>query len=304
MDILTLVASDEKRPLLPAHLEWVFRFVPVEGAGKWLAPERAVELVLGEKPSPAQRRQLERVFSAERIDTFVVSAGQPRRKKMLVCDMDSTVVDGETLDDLAASVGLKEKIAAITRKAMAGELDFPGALRARVAMLEGMPESAVDAELARLRYIKGAWELVRTMAGSGAHCILVSGGFTCFTEVVAKELGFQYHHGNELLFVEGIATGRVSEPILHRHAKSEIMEQYRQRFGLRPEEILAVGDGANDLDMLQAAGLGVGFHPKDFLRERVENSILYGDLTALLYLQGFSRSEFVKKENHQFSQLE
>lgn len=293
--ILVLVASDKRLPVSASHLEWVASFLPVSGSCIWLASGQAVEMLLAEKPTIMQRQELDRFLALEKIDSFVISSAQPRRKKMLICDMDSTVVKGETLDDLASSLGLKAEISAITRRSMEGKLDFQEALRTRVSMLKGMPEEAVDAERARLQYTGGAWELVQTMSDTGAHCILVSGGFTCFTEVVAKELGFHYNHGNKLLFADGVATGSVGEPILHRGAKKEFLERYQQKFNVQSEDILAVGDGANDLDMLLEAGLGVGFHPKNFLRDRVENSILYGDLTSLLYLQGFSSQEFAKK---------
>ncbi len=295
---MILVASDSNRAITGDQLEQVQKIVELRGLFRWLAPGQAVELSLVETPTPSQHRLLKDFFADDRIDCFMVSAEHPRRKKMLVCDMDSTIVKGETLDNLAKNIGLKEKIASITSRTMAGELDFCQSLRERLALLEGLPESLLEKELTRLRYTEGAWELVNTMARAGAHCILVSGGFTCFTRVVAEQLGFHHHHGNSLLFAQGRMTGKVEEPVLNRNAKYQFLKQYCQKLDIDPKEVLAVGDGANDLDMLQAAGLGVGFHPKPFLRERVENSILYGDLRALLYIQGFTLSEIAEKQEN------
>ncbi len=259
----------------------------------WLAEGQAVELSLPHYPSPKQYTWLNNFLSKKKIDSFLLPFRQPRKKKLLLCDMDSTVVIGETLDNLAASIGIKEEIATITSRAMAGELNFREALQQRVAMLRGMPENAVEDEIARIKYTPGAKELVQTMTANGAHCVLVSGGFTCFTTAVAQELGFHYHHGNALLFENGVATGEVMPPILNRTAKKELLNRYAERFNLHKDEILAVGDGANDLEMLQAAGLGVGFHPKIFLQKQIQHSIRYSDLKSLLYLQGFSQQEIV-----------
>ncbi len=297
MYTLILVAStqgnEEKRATLTTrHITAVREKLPT-APPHWLSLQEAVEFSLPRYPSAKQHKWLTEFFSGEGIDFFIVCQAERRPKRLLLCDMDSTVVIGETLDNLAASIGQKEKIAAITSRAMAGELDFREALQQRVAMLRGMPESAVAEEITRIRFTSGARELVQTMAAYGACCVLVSGGFTCFTEAVAKELGFHYHHGNTLLFDNGVATGEVMPPILNHTAKKAFLDKYVKELNLHKEEIMAVGDGANDLEMLQAAGLGVGFHPKIFLQKQIQHSIRYSDLKSLLYLQGFSQQEIV-----------
>ncbi|MBM9520858.1 phosphoserine phosphatase SerB [Desulforhopalus vacuolatus] len=289
MKILTLVASDQ--PLQPDLLQQVRALVDCIRV-EWLAPQKAVEMHLaGEKE--LDRAALAALLAPCRIDHFLQDGDAPRRKKLLISDMDATLVAEETLDELSASIGLKDKIAAITARSMAGELDFHEALRTRIDMLRGLPESAIGEHLQHLPWVVGARELVATMVADGAATVLVSGGFTCFTGAVAEKLGMQYHHGNTLIIKDGVLTGEVHEPILGREAKLEFLHQYQQQYGLQRGDILAIGDGANDLEMLRAAGLGVGFHPKEFLRRQVENSILYGDLTALLYAQGYRTEEII-----------
>lgn len=289
MKILTLVASNQ--PIQPDLLQQVRALagcIRIE----WLAPEKAVEMYLAEGKE-FDREALAVLLAPHRIDHFLQDGDAPRRKRLLVSDMDSTLVAEETLDELSASIGLKDKIAAITARSMAGELDFHEALRTRIDLIKGLPESAITEHLQHLPWVAGAHELVATMVADGAVTVLVSGGFTCFTGAVAEALGMQYHHGNTFIIKDGRLTGAVREPILGRDAKLECLQHYQQQYGLQREDVLAIGDGANDLEMLRAAALGVGFHPKEFLRRRVENSILYGDLTALLYAQGYRTEEIV-----------
>lgn len=254
----------------------------------WLRTDKAAELFFTKEPSSSARRTLEELLAADRIDALIIPDDDKRKKKLLISDMDSTMVVGETLDDLAAAHGLKDKIAEITTRAMKGELDFRGALKTRVAMLKGLSASALQETCLNVSYMTGAKKLVQTMARNGAKCVLVSGGFTDFTEPVAAELGFHASHGNVLEIKDGFLTGEVCEPILNHQSKKEFLHHYLTNYNFDVSESLAVGDGANDLAMIMDAGLGVGYHPKAFLRERAKNSILYGDLTVLLYTQGYS----------------
>jgi phosphoserine phosphatase len=286
--ICVLVASTNERTLRIEHLERAAYICGSNGASfTWIKEGKGADLILGSKPTREQREELEEMLSADRIDSFVIPEGTARKKKLLVSDMDNTMVVGETLDDLAAACGLKEQIAEITTRAMSGDLDFPTALRTRIAMLKGLRESTLKETFKKITYMEGAETLVTTMNSYGATCVLVSGGFTSFTGPVAENLGFHAHHGNVLEIEEGALTGQVCGPILDHRSKLQYLRQYMSDYSLSPEDVLAVGDGANDLDMIQAAGLGVGFHPKPYLKERVENSILYGDLSALLYVQGY-----------------
>ncbi len=287
--ILVLVAADDDKPLTEKHLEMAKSCFDTNFLlEKWLSPQKAVELYFESMPETVERAKLEGLFAVDRIDTFVVADDQRRKKKLLVSDMDNTMVIGETLDDLAEACGLKDKIAAITDRAMRGDFDFHRALRIRVEMLKGLGESALQETCERIQYMKGAETLVQTMRANGAKCVLVSGGFTSFTEPVAARLGFHENHGNVLDIEGGALTGKVCDPILDHQSKLELLQYYSSVYEIDPRDTMAVGDGANDLTMISSAGLGVGYHPKPYLRERADNSVLYGDLTALLYVQGYS----------------
>jgi phosphoserine phosphatase len=214
-----------------------------------------------------------------------------RRKRLLIADMDSTIITSESLDELAEYAGLKEVISAITARAMRGELNFEAALAERVAMLAGLPESAIDAVLARIEITAGAAALVATMTANGAYCALVSGGFTPMTGAIRARLGFDEDRANRLEIAGGALTGRVLEPILGREAKLAALHELAGRLGTGPLDAVAVGDGANDLAMLQAAGIGVAFRAKPAVREAAAFRIDHGDLTGLLYLQGYRAAE-------------
>lgn len=222
-----------------------------------------------------------------------------RKRRLLVADMESTIIEQEMIDELAEYVGLRDKISKITDRAMRGELDFETALKERVGMLAGLDALVLDEVYEkRVTLMPGAETLIRTMKAHGAYCALVSGGFTVFTARVAKRLGFDEHQANVLEIEHGKLTGRVMEPILGRAAKRQALERIARRLGLDMAETMAVGDGANDLDMLAAAGLGVAFRAKPKVQEAVRALangavINYGDLTALLFLQGYADSEFV-----------
>lgn len=221
-----------------------------------------------------------------------VVAASGRRKRLLVADMESTLIENEMLDDLAALAGIGAAIAAITRRAMNGEVEFREALRERVALLKGLPEARLRQAAAGIRIMPGAETLVRTMRAHGAFTAIVSGGFRFFTGLMRERLGCDHDEGNELEFEAGVLTGRVREPVLDRDAKLAALRRLALRQGASEAEALAVGDGANDVPMLRAAGLGVAFRAKPSVAASVGVRIGHGDLTALLYLQGYRREEF------------
>lgn len=242
------------------------------------------------------RRALLRHVDGLPVD-IVVQRQAHRRKKLLIADMDSTMIGQECIDELAAEVGVKEQVSAITERAMAGEIDFEPALRERVALLAGLPETIVQNVIdARIKLNPGARTLVQTMRRNGAYCALVSGGFTAFTATIADRIGFHENRANVLVVRDGHFTGTVENPILGRNAKRERLAALcdQRRIGL--EESIAVGDGANDLDMVTAAGLGIAYHAKPALIREADASIAHCDLTALLYAQGYQYADFVDAE--------
>jgi phosphoserine phosphatase len=225
---------------------------------------------------------------------LLMTRGRGRRKRLLVADMDSTIVTTETLDELAVHAGLKAQVAEITRRSMNGELDFPAALRARVAMLKGLELAALEATWRGTGLTPGAATLVATMRAAGATTALVSGGFTFFTARVAALCGFDQHRANTLLDDGERLTGEVAEPILDRDSKRATLRALTSAAGLRCTETLAVGDGANDLAMLHEAGLGIAFHAQPVVSAEIANRVDHADLRAVLFAQGFSASEFVE----------
>jgi phosphoserine phosphatase len=227
------------------------------------------------------------------IDWCVQPAGG-RRKRLLVADMDSTIIDVECLDELADYAGLKAEIAAITERAMRGELEFEGALRERVGMLKGLSVEALErAYDERVRLNPGARTLVRTMAANGARCVLVSGGFTFFTSRVAEAAGFHANRANTLLEGEGALTGAVGAPILGREAKLAALTEEAAALGIPLSDTLAIGDGANDLAMIKASGLGVAYRAKPIVAAEAHAKVDHADLTAVLYFQGYAQSDFI-----------
>lgn len=296
--VLTLIGLSPHLgpPLLDAPLvETVAAALAEKGArvGEpiWLDPGRATDLpYAGVDPSPAEGAA--RAVLAGRPIDVIAQPAAARRKRLLVADMDATIVTGETLDELAAIAGIGEQVAAITARAMRGEIEFAGALRERVTLLYGLPATVLDQVLPKLELTSGARVLVATMRAHGAYTMLVSGGFGFFTARVRDRCGFDEDQANELEIRAGRLTGRVVEPIRGRAAKLEALVETARRHDIPLELALAVGDGANDLDMLLAAGLGVAFHAKPAVAAAARARIEHGDLTALLFAQGYRREEF------------
>jgi len=226
---------------------------------------------------------------------LAVHPAEGRRKTILIADMDSTMIDQECIDELAAEVGLKDHVSAITRRAMNGEIAFEPALRERVALLKGLPLAVIDKVIAeRITLTSGGRQLVATMRKHGAWTALVSGGFTLFTGPVAERLGFDEHQSNTLLADGGVLAGTVGDPVLGREAKADALRAIATRLGVTPADALAVGDGANDLAMIDIAGMGVALHAKPTVAAQARFRVDHGDLTALLYLQGYSSADFAE----------
>lgn len=261
-------------------------------APTWLAPGRAADLPF-ELLAPEQADAAARPLLQGRPIDIVAQAAAHRRKKLLVADMDSTIVTGETLDELAGFAGLKSEIAAVTARAMNGEIDFAEALRLRVGLLRDLPVDALEKTMARVAYTPGATTLVRTMRANGAYAVLVSGGFRFFTGRVRAHCGFDEDLANDLEIAGGRLTGAVREPIRDRASKLEALTGIAAARRLPLAASLAVGDGANDVDMLMAAGLGIAFHAKPVVAAAARARVDHGDLTALLFAQGYRLDEFV-----------
>jgi phosphoserine phosphatase len=262
----------------------------------WLSTDEACEFTFEAADLNAARATRDRVaarLGAMPIDVCVVpAAGQ--RKALLIADMDSTIIQQECIDEMADVLGLKPRIAAITERAMRGELPFEAALRERLGLLTGLEANALQGVFdERITLMPGARTLVATMRAAGAFTALVSGGFSFFTSRVAAAVGFDVNQANELAVADGRLTGGVVGPILGREAKLEALLHYRDARGLEAEATLAVGDGANDLAMIGAAGLGVAYRAKPIVAAEADAGITYGDLTALLFLQGYRKAEFV-----------
>lgn len=285
----TLISAPGKAALDPALVEALMSAWGGTEA-RWLAPDEAAEF---DMPSiPDTRWASWEELQALGVD-LVVQPTEGRRKKMLLADMDSTMIQQECIDELADEAGVGPRVADITARAMNGELDFEGALRERVGLLAGLPASVIDRVLAeRITFMPGGRELVATMRAAGGYAALVSGGFTAFTAKVAAELGFDENQANTLAIEDGKLTGKVIDPILGRAAKVTALEEITARLGLEPADVIAVGDGANDLGMLGLAGSGVALHAKPSVAAECDIRVNHGDLTALLYLQGYAKSEF------------
>ena len=290
MHSVTLLTSP-KRPKLEAALVDSLRNAWGGGNAIWLAPDEAATFDM--LRMPGNRWDIWAECQGMGVDLVIVPSNG-RRKKMLLADMDSTMIQQECIDELADEAGVGDRVKDITARAMNGELDFEAALRERVGLLAGLEEGVIGRVLEqRITYMPGGQTLLATMKANGAYAALVSGGFTAFTASVAKSLGFDENRANTLLVHEGALTGKVADPILGKQAKVDALEDITNRLGLAEADVLAVGDGANDLGMLHRAGMGVALHAKPAVAAECDVRINYGDLTALLYVQGYAKNEFV-----------
>jgi phosphoserine phosphatase len=292
--VLSLIAAETKA-LSTTDLDHARRALETAGAEPgtpdWLSPGEACDIAFEGAPDAALAA-VRGAFSDKPSDVNVVPAA-PRRKKLFFADMDSTMIGQECIDELAAELGLREHVAAITERAMRGEIAFEPALRERVALLKGLPLDVVGQVLAtRITLTPGGQTLVATMRASGAHTVLVSGGFTLFASEIAARLGFHENRANRLITDDSSFAGLVAEPILGRAAKQESLAELTETLALKRDETLAIGDGANDSGMIELAGLGVAYHAKPALRAAADAIIDHADLTGVLFLQGFRRDEF------------
>jgi phosphoserine phosphatase len=298
--VATLICNPADPALDSTIVDGARAVLPSPGAAHWLFNGVAVDIPFeGQTPSESlDIAAIVKRLRAARGDLPIDIVVQPqalRRKKLFLADMDSTMIGQECIDELADYAGLKAHVADITERAMRGEIEFEPALRERVALLRGLPLAVVDEVLKqRITPTPGGRELVMTMRAHGAYTCLISGGFTLFTGAVAEMIGFQENRANELKVEDGKLSGHVAEPILGRAAKLAALIELRESFDLDEIDTLVVGDGANDLGMIEAAGVGVAYHAKPAVAAAAAARIDHGDLTALLYIQGYRRDEFVE----------
>ncbi|MDO6485424.1 phosphoserine phosphatase SerB [Shimia thalassica] len=291
MYIATLLTSPATPTLDPALVESL-RNAWGGGDADWLAVDEAAAFTLDTMPD--NRWDVWADLQNMGVDLVILPA-EGQRKKMLLADMDSTMIQQECIDELADEAGVGDRVKDITARAMNGELDFEGALTERVGLLEGLDESVIDKVLhERITFMPGGATLLATMKANGAYAALVSGGFTAFTTKVAGELGFDENRANTLLVEGGKLNGDVQRPILGREAKIQALKEITERLGLGHDDVMAVGDGANDLGMLHLAGAGVALHAKPSVAAECDIRINFGDLTALLYIQGYNKSDFAQ----------
>lgn len=296
-NVITLIANPAIKPLDERIINKIFIKMEKAKASianlNWLAENEACDISFDGISIPKAQEVLYNILEELPYDTLVQET-QNRRKKLLICDMDSTIINQECIDEIAATLGLKDKVAAITEQAMNGEIDFADALRERVALLEGVAEDTLEQVYKeQITLMSGAKTLVRTMTKNGASCILVSGGFTFFTQKVSQTVGFAENYANILEIKDGKLSGKVVEPVLDRQSKLETLQSTIKHLNIESNDVAAAGDGANDLPMLKAAGLGVAYHAKPAVKAQAAYKIDHNDLTSLLYAQGYKKEDFI-----------
>ncbi len=295
--VLTLIGDPASSAVDPAFVEAAGAALAETGARvappDWLAPGIACDLAFGGVSLAVAGAAARARLDGAPLDL----AAQPaagRRKGLLVADMESTIIGQELVDELAEAAGIHDRIAAITARSMAGEIDFTSSLHERVGLFAGLPRDTLTRVAARITFNPGARSLVRTLRAGGAHTALITGGFTCFAEAVARDCGFDEIRGNKLLIDGDRLNGKVGEPILAPDSKLAALTELAERHGLTVVASAAIGDGANDRDMVRAAGMGVAYRGRPVLLRAAQFRIDHGDLTALLYLQGYRRDEFIE----------
>jgi phosphoserine phosphatase len=287
--VATLVSNPKQPAVDAAAIAKARARLPNAISEKVLAAGIAADIFFAPAPG-SNEREIANTVRAALVPAPIDVIAQPvayRRKKLFVADMDSTMIDQECIDELADYAGLKAHVAAITERAMRGEIEFEPALRERVALLKGLPASVIDEVIEKkITLAAGGLELMKALRANGCYTCLVSGGFTLFTNVIAAKLGFHEHRANELIVEDGKLAGKVKEPILGRAAKLATLKELTAKLGIRAEETIAIGDGANDLDMITAAGLGVAIHAKPAVAAAAGARIDWGDLTAITACSG------------------
>jgi phosphoserine phosphatase len=290
MSHVVVLCCNPAAPALDEALAARVRAAVGGGAATWLAEGVACEIAAASDPA-ALRQAARAALGAAPVDATVVPAAN-RRKRLLVADMESTLIENEMIDELAQSIGIGEEVADITRRTMNGEFDFRDSLRERVALLAGVPAERLEELAGRIAIMPGAATLAATMRLHGAYTAIVSGGFRFYTDIVRRRLGFDFDEANDLEIAAGALTGEVREPVLNRDGKLEALNRLAGERNLTPADTIAVGDGANDVAMLQGAGMGVAFRAKPTVAAASPLRVDHGDLTALLYLQGYRREQF------------